>query len=64
MQVKAFFSSLVVAVIVAVGAMYMLDTSLQQQSDQAFTSPTGARMPSHGMTHNLVGKDWYVASEH
>ena len=61
---KAFLSSLVAAAVIAVGAMYTLDTSLQRQSDQAYTSSTGARMPDHGVTHNLVGKDWYAAKEH
>jgi hypothetical protein len=61
---KAFFGSIVVALMIAVGAMYALDSSLQRQSDEAFMSPTGARLPSHGVTHNLVGKDWYTAKEH
>ena len=61
---KAFLSALVVAAVVAVGAMYVLDSSFQSQADEAFISPTSVRLPSHGMTHNLVGKDWYSAKEH
>ena len=61
---KAFLSSIVVALVIAVGAMYALDSSLQRQSDEEFISSTGARLPSHGVTHNLVGKDWYTAKEH
>ena len=61
---KVFISASVVALVVAVGAMYALDSSLQLQADQAFISPTSVRLPSHGTTHNLVGKDWYSAKEH
>jgi hypothetical protein len=61
---KSFAGSIIVALVIAVGAMYALDYSLQRQSDEAFMSPTGARLPSHGITHILVGKDWYTAKEH
>lgn len=61
---KVFLISMVTAIVVAVGAMYVLDSSLQLQADQAFISPTSVRLPSHGTTHNLVGKDWYSAKEH
>ena len=61
---KSFAGSIIVALVIAFGAMYALDYSLQRQSDEAFMSPTGARLPSHGITHNLVGKDWYTAKEH
>jgi hypothetical protein len=61
---KAFLSSIVAALVIAVGAMYALESSVQRQSDEAFMTTTGARLPSHGETHNLVGKDWYTAKEH
>ena len=61
---KVFLISMVTALVVAVGAMYVLDSSFQLQADQAFISPTSVRLPSHGTTHNLVGKDWYSAKEH
>lgn len=61
---KVFLISVVTAIVVAVGAVYALDWSLQLQADQAFASPTSVRLPSHGTTHNLVGKDWYSVKEH
>jgi hypothetical protein len=33
-------------------------------ADQAFTSPTSVRIPSHGDTHNLVGKTWFSGKDH
>ena len=61
---KAFLSAAVAAIVIAFGAMYLLDSSFQSQADEAFISPTSVRLPSYGMTHNLVGKDWYSAKEH
>jgi hypothetical protein len=61
---KVYVASVVVAVIIAGGAMYGLDRAWQLPADQAFNSPTSVRIPDHGTTHNLVGKDWYSASEH
>ena len=55
---KAFFAS------IAVGAMYALDATWQRRADQAFVSGSSVRIPDHGTTHNLVGKDWYSAKEH
>jgi hypothetical protein len=60
----AFWSAVAVAILIAVGAMFVLDRELQYRSDESFTSPTSVRLPSHGNTHNLVGKDWYSAKEH
>jgi hypothetical protein len=51
------------AIIIAGGAMLVLDQSWQQ-ADQAFTSPTSVRIPSHGNTHNLVGKTWFSGKDH
>ena len=61
---RVYVASVVVAVIIAGGAMYGLDWAWQLPADQAFNSPTSVRIPDHGTTHNLVGKDWYLASEH
>ena len=61
---KVFLISVVTAIVIAVGAVYALDSSPQLQADQAFMSPTSVRLPSHGTTHNLVGKNWYSAKEH
>jgi hypothetical protein len=61
---KVFFASIGAAVVVAVGAIYALDAGWQQRADRAFISPTSVRIPDHGTTHNLVGKDWYSAKEH
>ena len=52
------------ALLIAMAAMFLLDRELQQQADQSFTSTTSVRLPSHGNTHNLVGRDWYSAREH
>jgi len=53
---RAFWSSVAVAIVVAVGAMFALDGAWRP-ADKAFTSPTGARV-THD-SYNLVGKDWY-----
>jgi len=50
-------------IVIAGVAMLVLDQSLQQ-ADQAFTSPTSVRIPSHGNTHNLVGKTWFSGKDH
>ena len=59
-----FLSAVAVAILIAIEAMFVLDRDLQYRSDELFTSPTSVRLPSHGNTHNLVGKDWYSAKEH
>jgi hypothetical protein len=58
-----FLTSVLAAIIIAGGAMLVLDQSWQQ-ADQAFTSPTSVRIPSHGDTHNLVGKTWFSGKDH
>jgi len=60
---RVFLSSVFAAIIIAGGAMLVLDQSWQQ-ADQAFTSPTSVRLPSHGDTHNLVGKTWFSGKDH
>ena len=47
---KAFISAVIVAVIVAVGAAFVLD-SQQKTADKAF-APSGARVGNPG--HNLI----------
>jgi hypothetical protein len=53
---KPFLAGLAVAIIVAIGAAYVLGT-YQQQSDQAFQT-SAVRLPDHGVIANLVGSDW------
>jgi hypothetical protein len=60
---RVFLTSLVVAIVIAGGAVLVLDQSWQQ-ADEAFTSPTSVRIPSHGNTHNLVGKTWFSGKDH
>jgi hypothetical protein len=60
----AFLTAAVVAIIIAIGAAFVLEGSVQVQSDQALVTTSGARIPDHGDTHNLVGRDWYSPREH
>jgi hypothetical protein len=55
---RAFLGSVAAAIIVAVVAMFALDTAWRP-SDKAFSSSTGARVSYDNDNHNLVGKDWY-----
>jgi hypothetical protein len=50
--------------VITFAAVYTLDATWRHQADQAFVSPTSVRIPDHGATHNLVGKDWYSAKDH
>ncbi len=59
---RAFATSIIVAIAIAVVGMYVLD-SVQQTVDQSFSSTT-VRYPHEENTHNLVGKDWNYAKEH
>lgn len=61
---KAFFTAITAAVVIAAVAMYALDARWQRRADEAFVSGTSVRIPDHGTTHNLVGRDWYSAKEH
>jgi hypothetical protein len=60
---RVFLTSVVAAIVIAGAAMLVLDQSWQQ-ADEAFTSPTSVRIPSHGDTHNLVGKTWFSGKDH
>ncbi len=61
---RVFLTSVSAAIIIAIGSMLVVDQSWQRQADQAFTSPTSVRIPSHGDTHNLVGKSWFSGKDH
>jgi hypothetical protein len=61
---RVFLTSISAAIIIAGGAMLVLDQSWQRQVDQTFTSPTSVRIPSHGNTHNLVGQTWFSGKDH
>jgi hypothetical protein len=61
---KSFLSAVVAAVVIAVGAMYALEEIPQRQTDEAYVSPTGARVSHDDRGHNLVGKDWFAAKQH
>ena len=60
---RVFLTSVVAAIVIAGGAVLVLDQSWQQ-ADEAFVSPTSVRTPSHGNTHNLVGKTWFSGKDH
>jgi len=60
---RVFRTSVFSAIVIAGGAMLVLDQSWQQ-ADQVFVSPTSVRIPSHGNTHNLVGKTWFSGKDH
>jgi len=51
-------------VLIAVLGLYLLDKTLQQTADQAFSSGTNVRLSHEEAGHNLVGKDWSSAKEH
>lgn len=61
---RVFLMSAISAVVLAIGSMLILDRVVQRNADQAFGASTSVRLPSHGNTHNLVGRDWYSAKEH
>jgi hypothetical protein len=60
---RVFLTSVIAATASALIAASIL-RPLSQPADQAFSSSTSVRLPSHGNTHNLVGSDWYAAKEH
>jgi hypothetical protein len=60
---RSFLASFTVAIIVAVGAMYLFEEVWQRRAEQAFTSPTSVQIPDHGTTHNLVGKEWNLSKD-
>ncbi len=61
---RVFLASVMTMVVLAIGSMFILDQAVQRNADQAFSSSTSVRLPSHGNTHNLVGRDWYSAKDH
>ena len=60
---RVFLTSVFAAIVIAGAAMVVLDQSWQQ-ADEAFVSSTSVRIPSHGNTHNLVGKTWFSGKDH
>jgi len=61
---RAFAMSVAGAVLIAVLGLYLLDKTLQQTADQAFSSGTNVRLSHEEAGHNLVGKDWSSAKKH
>jgi len=62
---RSFLASIVAIIVVAAGAMLLLESTLQRHVDHAFTSTsTSVRIPDHGNTHNLVGRNWYSPKDH
>lgn len=60
---RVFLTSIFASIVIAAGAMLVLN-QWWLPADQAFTSPTSVRIPSHGNTHNLVGKTWFSGKDH
>lgn len=61
---RVFFMSVTTIVVLAIGAMFTLHQLVQRNTDDSFTSSPSVRLPDHGNTHNLVGRDWYSPKEH
>ena len=61
---RSFVMSILAAIVIAVLGFYLLDKTLQQSADQAFSSKATVRLPHEEAGHNLVGKDWSSAKEH
>ena len=59
---KAFLTAVLLAIVIATGSGYTLG-AFQKQTDNAFASPSGVRLPDHGVVRNLVGNDWYPVAE-
>jgi len=62
--VRVYFMSATAIVVLAIGAMFILDQLVQRDTDDSFTSAPSVRLPDHGNTHNLVGRDWYSPKKH
>jgi hypothetical protein len=60
---KSFVAALAALAVLALAFAYVLDLNWQHQADQHFASATSVRLPAHGNTHNLVGKDWSSSKE-
>jgi hypothetical protein len=61
---RAFAMSVAGAILIAILGLYLLDKTLQQTADRAFSSATNVRLSHEEAGHNLVGKDWSSAKEH
>lgn len=54
---KAIMLAFAVAIVMAVGAGYLLNTSYQQTADARFVG-SGAQLRGSEAGYNLVGKSW------
>lgn len=54
---KTYLTVVAAIVVLAGGAAYTL-SAFQRQADEAFSSVSSVRLPDHGVTTNLVGRDW------
>jgi hypothetical protein len=54
-EVKIVLASIVAAIVLAVGAVFILDVS-QRPAYDVYASPSGTRVGDPG--HNLVGQNW------
>lgn len=61
---RVFLMSVTAMVVLAVGSMFIFDQAVQHNANEAFSSSTSVRLPDHGNTHNLVGRDWSSPKEH
>lgn len=61
---RVYFMSATAIVVLAIGAMFVLDQLVQRDVDDTFASSSSVRLPDHGNTHNLVGDDWYSPNKH
>lgn len=55
---RVYFMSTTAIVVFAIGAMLIIDQVLQRNTDGSFTSSPSVHLSDHGITHNLVGRDW------
>jgi hypothetical protein len=63
MTMRVYFASAAALAVLAILAVVGLETA-QRNVEQAFTSAVSVRLPDHGNTHNLVGRDWYSPTQH
>lgn len=59
---KAFLLAVLSAAGLALAAGALLE-SFHTRADQAYAT-SSVRLPDHGTTHNLIGRDWSSAREH
>jgi len=59
---KVMLSAFAVAILIAVGAGYLLNTGYQMTADARFVG-SGAQLRHNEAGYNLVGKDWTGINE-